>query len=484
MAVLSIGATFGWLAEQDPDAVALTDADRSLTRRELDLESNRLARAYRALGVGVDDLVTIALPNSVEYYVACAAIWKVGGVPQPVSRRLAADELAAIVELADPKLILGFEPGSFGERTCLAAGFVPDSSLSDEPLPDVHASSWKAPVSSGSTGRPKIILSGAPATVDPTRPTVSYIPAQAVQLVSGPLHHSAPFLFSMRGLFVGHTIVVLPRFEAEPVLAAIEKFRVTWTLLVPTMMQRIWRLDPGVREGYDVSSLESILHLGAACPAWLKRAWIDWLGAERVWEIYAGTESTGVTLIGGADWLTHPGSVGRAAPGSTFCVLDPDGHTVPPGTVGEIYMRPRGGAGSSYRYVGAESRRVGEWESIGDLGRMDADGYVYLIDRTADVITCAGVDVYPAELEAVIDAHPAVRSSAVIGLPDGAGERVHAVIDIGAAETDQAELAAWLNERYDAPRAVTVELVREPVRDDAGKVRRRELRTAHTGETA
>ena len=467
---MSIGRTFAWQADRDPDALAVIDDNGSLTRREFDLASNRLARAYQQLGVGVDDLVTIGLPNSVEYYVVCAAVWKAGGIPNPVSRRLPGDELAELVDLADPRLVVGFDiPG----RTCLAAGF--DADHADSPLPDVRASSWKAPVSSGSTGRPKIILSGTAAEVDPSTPTASYIPAQATQLVTGPLHHSAPFLFSMRGLCNGHTVVVRPRFDAQDALETIERNRVTWTLLVPTMMQRIWRLDPAVRERYDLSSLESILHVGAPCAPWLKRAWIDWLGPDRVVEIYAGTESAGVTLIGGREWLEHPGSVGRAAPGFTFCVLDDQGRQVPPNTVGEIHMRPKGGAGSTYRYLGADSRRVGEWETIGDSGRIDADGYVYLVDRSADMITCDGVRLYPAEIEAVLDAHPSVRSSAVIGLPDvEVGERIHAVVETDA-RADQ--LVDWvLAERPNTPRRLTVEPVSEPVRDDAGKVRRSALR--------
>jgi bile acid-coenzyme A ligase len=473
---MSIGRAIGWLADQDPDRPAVTDARGSLTRRELDLRSNALARAYADLGVGQDDLVTIGLPNGIEFYLACAAVWKIGATPQPVSARLPAAELAGLVELADPPLLVGVEgPGRPSVRAGLDA-----SRYDDGPLPDAWARSWKAPTSGGSTGRPKLILSGTPAQVDPEVAAVPYMPRDGVQLVPGPLYHNGPFIYSMRGLLSGHSLVVMERFDAERALQLVEQHRVTWMLLVPTMMQRIWRLPEDVRDGYDLSSIEQVLHLGAPCPEWLKCAWLDWLGPERVVEVYAGTESQGVTVITGEEWLARPGSVGRAALGSAFRVLDPDGRDVPPGTVGEVFMMPAGGPGTTYTYRGAEPRSVDGWESLGDLGRLDEDGYLYLADRSADLVLSGGANVYPAEVEAVLDAHPAVRSSAVFGLPDeDLGERVHAVVDVADAAVTAEELLAFVGERlvrYKVPR--TVELVREPLRDDAGKVRRSALRAA------
>ena len=476
MGTMSIGRALGWLADQAPDRPAVTDATRSLTRRELDRESNRLARAFAERGVGQDDLVTIGLPNGVDFYLACAAVWKLGATPQPVSARLPASELAGLVELADPSLLVGVElPG----RDSVPAGF-DAGDHDDASLPDRWAASWKAPTSGGSTGRPKLILSGTPAQVDPTVPAVPYMPRDGVQLVPGPLYHNGPFIYSMRGLLSGHSLVVMERFDAEGVLRLVERHRVTWMLLVPTMMQRIWRLPEPVRTSYDVSSVEQVLHLGAPCPPWLKRAWIDWLGPERVLEVYAGTESQGVTVIDGVEWLHRPGSVGRPALGSAFRILDEHGRDVPPGTVGEVFMMPAGGPGSTYSYRGAEPRSVDGWESLGDLGSQDEDGYLYLADRSADLILSGGANVYPAEVEAALDEHPAVRSSAVVGLPDeDLGERVHAVVDVAEADVTEAELLAHVARRlvrYKVPR--TIELVREPVRDEAGKVRRSALRTA------
>jgi bile acid-coenzyme A ligase len=473
---MSIGRALAWHADQEPDRPSVTDDVRSLTRRELDRESNRLARAYAELGVQQDDLVTIGLPNGVDYFIACAAIWKLGATPQPVSARMPPAELAAVVELADPALLVGIDlPG----RPSVPAGF-DASGYDDGALPDVTASSWKAPTSGGSTGRPKVILSGTAGEVDPTVAAVPYIPRDGIQLVPGPLYHNGPFIYSMRGLLTGQSLVVMERFDAERVLRLVERHRVTWMLLVPTMMHRIWRLPDTVRTSYDVSSLEQVLHLGAPCPQWLKRDWIEWLGPDRVVEVYAGTESQGVTVIGGREWLERPGSVGRPVLGSRFRVLDEHGQDVPVGQVGEVFMMPAGGPGSTYRYRGAEPRSIDGWESLGDLGRLDADGFLYLADRSADLILSGGANIYPAEVEAVLDAHPAVRSSAVLGLPDDdLGERVHAVVDVADADIDDAELLAWVGERlvrYKVPRSV--ELVREPLRDDAGKVRRSALRAA------
>jgi bile acid-coenzyme A ligase len=248
------------------------------------------------------------------------------------------------------------------------------------------------------------------------------------------------------------------------------------------MMLRIWRLPEEERLARDVSSLDGILHLGAPCPPWLKHAWIDWLGPERVWELYAGTEAQGVTIISGQEWLDHPGSVGQVREGS-MKICDADGNELPAGEVGELWMRIDTDRPSSYRYIGAEARSRDGWESLGDLGSIDADGYLHLSDRMADMILSGGSNVYPAEVEAALDEHPAVSSCAVIGLPDeDMGNLVHAIVHLGvadgAAEPTDAELREFLAERlvgYKIPR--TFERVDQPVRDDAGKVRRSALRS-------
>lgn len=459
---MSIGRAFAHLADEAPDAVAVRCGDDVLTRRGLDLASNRVAHAW-ADRVAHDDLVTIALPNGVDFVVACAATWKLGATPQPLSPRLGAGERAAVLELARPALVVD---GALA------------TSDDDSPLPDLAASSWKAPTSSGSTGRPKIVRAGAPATVDPDGDVAPFVPRRAVQLVAGPLFHAAPFAYAMRGVMTGHELVVLPRFDAEAALRAIERHRVTWTMLVPTMMHRIWRLGDAVRGAHDVSSLDGVLHLGARCAPWLKRAWIDWIGPDRVVEVYAGTESQGLAMITGREWLERPGSVGRGVSGSTFRIVRPDGTVAAPGEPGEVVMRRQGSPG--YSYVGAETVLRGGWHTLGDTGRMDADGYLWVDDRIDDVIVTGGVTVQPADVEAVLEEHPAVRSSVVVPLPDEAmGQVVQAVVDVADAEVTTAELLAWVRDRLDpekVPRAWR--LVREPLRGDTGKVRRRTFRQA------
>ncbi|MET1037120.1 MAG: AMP-binding protein [Aeromicrobium sp.] len=455
---MSIGRAIAHLADESPHAVAVRCGDEVLTRRQLDRLSNRVAHAWSDR-VGLDDLVTIALPNGIDFVLACCATWKLGATPQPLSPRLGPGERRAMLELAAPALVVD--------------GPV-DPADDDSPLPDLAASSWKAPTSSGSTGRPKIVRATAPAMIDPGGRIAPFVPRAAVQMVAGPLFHAAPFVYAMRGLMTGHELVILPRFDAEAALDAIERHRVTWTMLVPTMMHRIWRLGDDARASYDVSSLESVLHLGARCAPWLKRAWIDWLGADRVVEVYAGTEAQGLAMITGAEWLDRPGSVGRGISGSTFQVVRPDGSVCAAGELGEIVMRRDGPA--TYSYVGAEADVRDGWHTLGDAGRMDADGFLFVDDRLDDVIVTGGVKVQPADVEAVLDEHPAVRSSVVVPRPDDAlGQAVHAVIDVAGTPDDglMGQLAAWTRARLDPEKLPrTWSLCRTELRDDTGKVRR------------
>jgi bile acid-coenzyme A ligase len=301
-------------------------------------------------------------------------------------------------------------------------------------------------------------------------------------LVPGPLYHAGPFITAWQSLLSGRRVVLLPRFEASECLALIEKHRVDWVLFVPTMMQRIWKLPDAERNARDLSSLQTVMCSGAPSPAWLKRAWIEWIGPEKIHEAYGGSERIGGTAISGTEWLEHPGSVGRPTGGRKMRVLDPQGRELPAGEIGEVFMMPPGGQGSTYRYIGAEAKATGDgWESLGDMGYLDTDGYLYLVDRKTDMIVTGGANVYPAEVEAAIDAHAAVRSSAVIGLPDpDLGQRIHAIVDApnGVDEEALREHLAQRLVRYKVPRSL--EFVDEPLRDDAGKVRRSALREART----
>ncbi|MCK2238949.1 MULTISPECIES: AMP-binding protein [unclassified Crossiella] len=469
----------GRLAADAPHQLAISCAGETITRAELAARSNRLARAFATLGAGYGDFVTIGLPNSIDFFVTVLACWKLGAVPQPISARLPAAERAAIVDLADSALVIGADPAEHPGRTCVAADFQPDPALADGPLPEVVSPSWKAQTSGGSTGRPKLIVAGAAAEGTPElaaavarmRPTDS-------QLVAGPLHHNSPFTAAFTGLLVGQHLVLLPRFDAGRALAAIAGHRVGWVQLVPTMMLRMLRLIEESPGTYDVSSLHALWHGASACPPWLKEAWITLLGADKVFEMYGGTESQAATLITGEEWLTHRGSVGRAALGE-IVVLDAEGERAPTGEVGEIYLRGPAGAPPSYRYIGAEAKKRDDWESLGDLGWLDAEGYLYLSGRRTDLIIAGGANIYPAEVEAAIDAHPLVLSSVVVGLPDDdLGERVHALVQAkpGLTVDDLIEHLGARLVRYKVPRSV--EFIDEPLRDDAGKVRHGAMREA------
>jgi bile acid-coenzyme A ligase len=475
-----ISAALGRLAREDPDRPAVTVGGLSVTRGELDRRSNRLARAFAAAGVGPEDLVTIALPNSVEFLEAAVACWKLGAVPQPVSARLPGRELTAIVEVADPALVVGVEADLVPGRVTWAAARRPDPGLSEEPLPPVAARTWKAPTSGGSTGRPKLILSGDPAIVA-AEPGLA-MRRNGCMLIPGPLYHNAPFTSASVGLFHGNHVVLLPRFDAEGTLRAIDEHRPDFMLVVPTMMIRILRLDDQVRAGYDVSSLQTVWHMGAPCPAFAKQAWIDWIGGEKIWELYAGTEVQAVTVIRGDEWLEHAGSVGRVSAGQMKIVDPGTGEDLPTGQVGEIFLRVTPGGKPTYRYLGAEARTIGDgWESLGDMGWFDEEGYLYLADRRADMILSGGANIYPAEIEAALNEHQVIESCAVIGLPDDdLGQVVHAICHAspGSVPPPDETLRAFAAERlvrYKVPRSF--EWVSEPVRDDAGKVRRSALRS-------
>lgn len=472
-----IGERIAQLTAEYGDAPAVISGDTTRSWTELDRRTNRLARALLARGVVLGDLVTIGVPNSVEFVEACIACWKAGAVPQPVSAAMPPLELQGIVELADPPLVIARGDIPLDRPIADVDDLIAESD-DDSPLPIVISPAYKAPASGGSTGRPKLIVSAQAGVVEQFGSMVWKHRPGGMVLMPGPMYHNGPFTSAMAGLLNGSTLVLMPRFDAEGVLQEVEKHRATWLYLVPAMMSRIWRLPEEVRAGYDLSSLETVWHLAAPCPPWLKEAWIEWVGPEVLMELYAGTEAQAGTIISGTEWLAHRGSVGTVLYGEMM-IQGPDGEQLPPGTVGEVFMRRAPGMGPSYRYIGAEARARGDWESLGDIGWMDEDGYLYLADRRTDMILVGGSNVYPAEVEAALDEHPQVASSAVIGLPDpDLGQVVHAIVQPapGRDDVDLDDLRRHLAERlvrYKQPR--TFELVREPLRDDAGKVRRSQL---------
>jgi len=478
---ISLGERLRRLALEKPHAPAVSCEAETLDFEALHRRTNRIARGLATHGVKLGDMVTIGLPNSVAFIEACWACWKLGATPQPVSWRLPKAELQAIVELANPPLVIALPGMEADDRPRVGVDDLLALSNDDSDLEDRIAPVLKAPTSGGSTGRPKLILSGSAGVTqaNPTDPGLWRLDDDDIGLLPAPLYHNGPFGTALAVTTQGGHLVLMPRFDPEATLRAVEQHRATWIYLVPTMMSRIWRLPEEVRAKYDLSSLRTLWHLAAPCPPWLKEAWIEWLGPEVIMELYAGTEAQAVTTISGTEWLAHRGSVGQVRSGEMRAV-DEAGATLPPGEVGEIYMRRAEDTPPTYQYLGATARTLpGGWESLGDIGWFDADGFLYLADRRTDMILVGGSNVYPAEIEAAIDEHPLVQSSAVVGLPDDdLGNVIHAIVQAGpglGADDLHRHLAAQLVS-YKRPRSI--EFVDEPLRDDAGKVRRTQLRDA------
>jgi bile acid-coenzyme A ligase len=495
--VPSIGAQISALAAVAPDEPAVTCDGLTLTRAELDRSTNRLARAYAECGVGVGDYVTMVLPNSIEWIQAAVACWKLGAVPQPLSARLPDAELQGLLELRPPALLVGRagdrqlgEAGRSGSPTgqpshsqipSVPAGFTPDPAVSDAGLPEAVSPVWKAMGSGGSTGRPKLIESGGDSRI----PAAIGYPLGAQEgdttLVPIPLSHNTGFTTATIALLMRHHLVLMSRFDPRQFLRLITDHRVTFLTTVPTIMQRtlpVYHADP---QAYDLSSLRRFWHMGAPCPPSVKEAWINLVGPEVVWELYGGTELQALTFISGDQWLTHRGSVGLVVAGE-MKVLDDDGNPCPPGVVGEIYMRPNPGSAPTYRYVGVTAKSRDGWDSLGDLGYFDEDGFLYLSDRRVDMFTVGGRNVYPAEIESALSAHPEVLSCLVVGVPDpnsgDLGQVPYALVHTADGSALDADgVKEFLHEgisSYKVPHMV--EFVDTPLRDDAGKARRSAVR--------
>ncbi|MGB6208479.1 AMP-binding protein [Mycobacterium sp.] len=468
-----IGTQISALAALAPDEPAVTCDGCTLTRGELDRSTNRLARAYAERGVGVGDYVTMVLPNSIEGIQAAVACWKLGAVPQPLSARLPDAELQGMLDLRPPKLLVGRD---HHQIPSFPAGFVPDPGLSDAALPEAVSPVWKAMGSGGSTGRPKLIESG----IDSRIPAAIGYPLGAQEgdttMVPVPLSHNTGFTTATIALLMRHHLILMSRFDPQQFLRLIAEHRVTFLTTVPTIMQRllpVYHADP---QAYDLSSIRRFWHLGAPCPPAIKQAWIDLLGPEKIWELYGGTELQALTFISGDQWLTHRGSVGIVVAGE-MKVLDDDGNPCPPGVIGEIYMRPSPGSPPTYRYVGTTAKSRDGWDSLGDLGYFDEDGFLYLSDRRVDMFTVGGRNVYPAEIENALSAHPDVLSCLVVGVPDeDLGQVPYALVQ-AASPMDEQTVQAFLRERIAAYKVpATVEFVDTPLRDDAGKARRSAVR--------
>ena len=479
MQLISLSRIAARWAQEKPQALAVSDDRRQLTWSELESATNRLARDFALRGVVEGDFVSIGLPNGVDFITAVFAAWKLGAIPQPVSPGLTPSERLEFLALVGPRLFLGATPE--GWPGCnLPAGHVPDAALDSSPLPEKTSRSMRALPSGGSTGKPKLVVSLRPATFDLDDRTPGFA-WHGTTLIPGPLYHQGPFLWGLLSMMRGGHLIIMPRFDALETLRLIALHRVDSTCLVPTMMQRMWMLPEATRNTLDVSSMRNLWHLGAPCGPILKRAFLDWFGPENVLELYGATEGLGMTIIRGDEWLSHPGSVGRPAAGCEMKILDEDGMEVPVGRDGEIFIRPSTGGGSTYRYVGGTARVTADgWESLGDIGHLDEDGYLYIVDRRTDMILCGGANIYPAEIEATIETFPGVRSAAVIGLPhEDLGNRIHAIVDAPGESVTVDVLREYLQQRLSRAKwPQSYEFTDKMLRNDVGKLQRTALRAA------
>ena len=474
---VSFQSRLALFARSRPSDVAIVCESEKISWGKLDRSSNAVAHNLLSLGVRANDLVSFTLATSVEFMQLCWGIWKLGATPQPLSNRVANMERERILKVAKPRIFVTHdgEPGSVPLSDLLV------SEVDHIELPEQVANSWKAPTSGGSTGEPKIILSTSSATFSEGQ-TFGLSETDKL-LLPAPLYHNAPFGFATTANLVGCPLYLTPRFDAERTLEIIAREKITFLYVVPTMMHRISRLPEQVRQAYDMSSLQTVWHMAEPCPPWLKRQWIEWLGGEKLWELYGGTEAIAMTIIRGDEWLSHEGSVGKAVPPGELMIADENGNPLPANMVGEIFMRRDDGV-STYAYLGnASTTKVGGWESLGDMGHVDEQGYLYLSDRKKDMVLIGGVNIYPAEIEFELLSHPSVRSCAVVGAKDAATEQnyLHAFIEADAVMSEE-DLDTYLSDRLQPikhPKKYT--FVQEPIRDDSGKVRRSTLATQLKG---
>lgn len=470
---------FAHLADTGGDIDAIVDANGALTFADLEVSTNQLARLFQEYDVVAGDYVLISTPMCSLLLQSAIAAWKIGAVPMPVSDRMVQSELDAIIELGRPRIAVDTT-----DRTVSVprvSGIDQLQGYNSESLPPMVPPHLKAPTSGGSTGLPKLIVSGSPgdpASIIQTGQTMG-VPTDGVCLITAALYHNAPFSDALAALALGNTTVLMERFEAETTLQMIEEHRATWVYAVPAMMQRIWKLPDEVKYNYDLSSVETFFHVAAPCPQWLKREWIDWLGADVIYELYGPTEGQAATTITGREWLEHPGSVGTAIVGEVS-IRDENGQEVSSGQTGEVWLRRGAGEPPSYHYIGANGEsQDGNWETVGDIGWMDDDGYLYLTDRRSDMLLVGGVNVYPAEIEAATDMHPAVLASCVVGLDEPELGKVPVmVIETGDGEIPDNFHDFLSNQlsRVKIPHQVVATTQR--LRDHAGKIRKRDIKAA------
>jgi long-chain acyl-CoA synthetase len=505
-----------WAAER-PEHVAyvMAGSGETVTYARLNDRSNQLAQLFWDAGLRFGDHIAILMENRAEYFEPCWAAQRSGLFFTCINSHFNADEVAYIVDDCDARVLVVSDTlrdvaTEVADKIAhvkvrLAVGGPVDgyeayedalARYPAEPL-DEELEGTRMLYSSGTTGRPK----GVKYKI--TRQRIGDLPPEmgmmtavwgfdsdTVYLSPAPLYHSAPLFYCMSTMRLGGTCIVMEHFDPEGALAAIEKHHVTHAQFVPTMFVRMLKLPEDVRAKYDVSSMKLAIHAAAPCSVDTKRKMIDWWGPI-VDEYYAATEGTGGTYISAADWLAHPGSVGRSLLGPIH-ILDEDGAELPPGEVGTVWFEPVASRpGFEYHKDEVKTRdsfNAKGWSTVGDMGYMDTDGYLYLTDRRTFMIVSGGVNIYPQEAENVLIEHPKVYDVAVFGIPDAEmGEKVHAVVQpVSWQEAGPAleqELLAYCRENlahYKCPKAVDFE--RELPREQTGKLYKRLLRDRYWGD--
>ena len=504
---LQEGMNCAYWAERIPDAPAVISAERVLTVREFNGRTNQFARAMRRLGMRPGDSVALISPNRAEWAEVWFGALRCGLRVTPINFRLQADEAAYIIDDCEARAVvvggipessrplLSALPDRVSARLSLgldAPGFddyeavVSAESAAD--LEDPVLGGWMM-YTSGTTGRPKGVhrpnLQGAVGRSPVQARSVigDYVPGEDVHLCTGPLYHSAINNMSLHmPLTSGAAVVIMPRFDAEEALALIERYRVTQTHMVPTMFHRLLQLPEETRKAYDLSSLRLVIHGAAPCPVAVKRAMIDWLGPI-IFEYFGMTEAVGGAHIDSLTWLEKPGSVGLPVFGALM-IADEELHPLPAGEAGLIYFAVPAERRFEYFHDEDKTRATfnGDWITLGDVGYLDDDGFLFLTDRSANLILSGGVNIYPAEIDEALFAHPAVSDVATIGVPnDEWGEEVKAVVQLaapyqGSPELEQ-ELIAFCRDRlahYKCPKSV--DFADELPRQENGKIYKRLLR--------
>jgi bile acid-coenzyme A ligase len=473
---IPFGARLQRNAVADADGIALIivapdSTECTLTWQQLDHRANQWGRTLAGAGARTGSLIAIAIPNSEDLVCSALGCWKIGAVPVPMRWDLPDWERTRLLEAIDPTVTIDER-----NRATLAAAAGAESGAA---LPSAVSPAVSGICSSGSTGLPKVILNIAPSIWTPrhSEPFLAHwAPISGPQriLVPGPMYHTNGFN-TLNYLLGGDRLVVLEKFNAAVVLDTIEKHHITNFTATPTMLARIANV-PGV-DGRDLSSVAWILQGAAVMPSALLRRWFGLLSPERIVMAYGMTENLGLAALRGDEWLAHPGSVGRGFRDTEIRILDAQGAPLGPNELGEIYLRaPMSGA---YRYIGGAPllpTTADGFRSAGDIGHLDADGYLYIADRRADMIITGGANVFPAEVECALAEHEDIADVVVIGLADPEwGRRVHAVVQVvdTARQPTAQQVIAYAKSRlapYKVPK--TVEFVDEIPRTAATKINR------------